>query len=66
MLLAAAYPKAALYASDADAEMLRLAQEKPAKKSQNIARETLAKIPFKDRGPFAFILFRPGYLIGAL
>nr|WP_281054982.1 16S rRNA (cytosine(1402)-N(4))-methyltransferase RsmH [Turneriella parva] len=60
LLLAAAYPKASLYASDADAEMLKLARERAGGKITEYRQGNFGENPFRDKAPFAFIFFDLG------
>ncbi len=60
LLLAAAYPNASLYASDADGAMLRLAKEKAGSLIAEYRQGNFSENPFKDKAPFAFIFLDLG------
>jgi len=60
LLLAEAYPKATLFASDADAEMLRLAKEKAGNLIAEYRQGNFGENPFRDKAPFGFIFLDLG------
>lgn len=60
LALAEAYPQAKIFASDADAEMLRLAQDRLSSRVFCYRRGNFADSPFADENPLGFILLDLG------
>ena len=59
-MLAQSYPAATLYASDADAEVLKLAREKAGELITEYRQGNFGENPFRDKAPLAFIFFDLG------